>query len=67
MKIEGMNPFEEVPPEDIPRTFGAKPIWQRALTIFAGPGSHFVIAAVIFAIGLFFFGSVTIPTRSETS
>lgn len=57
VKIEGMNPFEEVPPEDIPRTFGAKPIWQRALTIFAGPGSHFVIAAVIFAIGLFFFGS----------
>lgn len=56
VKIEGMNPFEEVPPEDLPRTFGAKPIWQRALTIFAGPGSHFVIAAAIFASGLFFFG-----------
>jgi membrane-associated protease RseP (regulator of RpoE activity) len=56
VKIEGMNPFEEVAPEDLPRTFGAKPIWQRALTIFAGPGSHFVVAAVIFATGLFFFG-----------
>ncbi len=56
VKIEGMNPFEEVAPEDLPRTYGAKPIWQRALTVFAGPGSHFPIAAVIFAVGLFFFG-----------
>jgi membrane-associated protease RseP (regulator of RpoE activity) len=56
VKIEGMNPFEEVAPEDLPRTYGAKPIWQRALTVFAGPGSHFPIAAVIFAAGLFFFG-----------
>ena len=39
VKIAGMNPYEPVDPEDLPRTYGAKPIWQRALTIFAGPGS----------------------------
>ena len=56
VKIAGMNPYEPVPPEDLPRSYGAKPIWQRALTIFAGPGSHFVVAAILFAIWLFVFG-----------
>ena len=56
VKIAGMNPFEENPPEDAPRLYGAKPIWQRAITIFAGPGTHFVVAAVIFAVWLAIFG-----------
>jgi membrane-associated protease RseP (regulator of RpoE activity) len=56
VKIAGMNPYEENPPEDAPRLYGAKPIWQRAVTIFAGPGTHFVVAAVIFAIWLSIFG-----------
>ncbi len=56
VKIAGMNPYEPVSPEDLPRSYGAKPIWQRALTIFAGPGSHFVVAAILFAIWLFVFG-----------
>src|SRR3972149_8781777 len=37
VKIAGMSPFEEVPREDLPRTYGAKPRWQRALVIVAGP------------------------------
>jgi len=63
VKIAGMNPYEPVAPEDLPRTYGAKPIWQRALTIFAGPGSHFVIAAIIFATVVFFAGNFrsTVP------
>ena len=56
VKIAGMNPYEENPPEDTPRLYGSKPIWQRAITIFAGPGTHFVVAAVIFAIWLSIFG-----------
>ena len=52
-----MNPYEPVDPVDLPRTYGAKPIWQRALTIFAGPGSHFVMAAVMFAVVVFFSGN----------
>jgi RIP metalloprotease RseP len=31
VKIAGMNPYETIAPEDYPRTFGAKPIWQRAV------------------------------------
>ncbi len=56
VKIAGMNPYEENPPEDAPRLYGAKPIWQRAITIVAGPATHFVVAALIFAVWLAVFG-----------
>ena len=52
VKIAGMNPYETVAPEDIPRTFGAKPIWQRSLVILAGPATHFVLASLCFALWL---------------
>ena len=62
VKIAGMNPYEENPPEDAPRLYGAKPRWQRAITIFAGPGTHFVLGALIFAFTFYFFGNVNDPT-----
>jgi membrane-associated protease RseP (regulator of RpoE activity) len=50
VKIAGMNPLEDdVPPGDEDRAYFAKPIWQRAIVILAGPLSHFLVAAVIFA------------------
>jgi membrane-associated protease RseP (regulator of RpoE activity) len=55
VRIAGMNPFQEPTPEEYPRTFGAKPPWQRALVIFAGPATHFLIAFVIMVA---FFGLV---------
>jgi membrane-associated protease RseP (regulator of RpoE activity) len=55
VKIAGMNPYQPVPPEDLPRAYGSKPRWQRALVIFAGPGVHLVIAAVLF--GAYFYVS----------
>ncbi|MGZ5288156.1 MAG: M50 family metallopeptidase [Actinomycetota bacterium] len=63
VKIAGMNPYEEIAPEDVNRTYGAKPAYQRALTIFAGPGSHFVVAAILFSLTFFFFGDFrsTVP------
>ncbi len=48
VKIAGMNPYESVAPEDLPRAYGSKPIWQRALVILAGPLSHFLVGAVLF-------------------
>ena len=56
VKIAGMNPYETVPPEEFPRTFGAKPIWQRSLVILAGPMTHFVLAFLCFALWLGFVG-----------
>jgi membrane-associated protease RseP (regulator of RpoE activity) len=56
VKIAGMNPYETVAPEDFPRTFGAKPIWQRSLVIIAGPATHFVLAFLCFGLWLGFVG-----------
>src|SRR5438552_9440431 len=50
VRITGMNPFQETPPADIPRSYGAKPPWQRALVILAGPASHFVMALVFLGL-----------------
>jgi membrane-associated protease RseP (regulator of RpoE activity) len=62
VKIAGMNPYEPVAPEDLHRSYGAKPLRQRALVILAGPGSHFIVAAILFASWLFFFGDPRTPT-----
>lgn len=47
VKIVGMNPYEEIPPEDEARSYSNKPRWQRALVIVAGSATHFVVAFVI--------------------
>ena len=44
VKIIGMNPYEEVAPEDQPRSYPNKPKWQRALVVLAGPATHWVLA-----------------------
>ena len=60
VKIAGMNPYETVAPEDLPRTFAAKPIWQRALVIAAGPATHFVLALFFFSLWLGLVGEPTV-------
>jgi membrane-associated protease RseP (regulator of RpoE activity) len=62
VRIAGMNPFQEPAERELPRTFGAKPIWQRALVIGAGPSTHFVLALIFFALWL---GIVGRPTTVE--
>jgi membrane-associated protease RseP (regulator of RpoE activity) len=59
VKIAGMNPYEEITPADLPRTYGAKPRWQRALVIVAGPATHLVLAFLFFALWLGFVGQPT--------
>jgi membrane-associated protease RseP (regulator of RpoE activity) len=56
VKIAGMNPWETVAPQDVPRAYFSKPGWQRALMIFAGPGSHVIVAVALFASSLWIFG-----------
>jgi membrane-associated protease RseP (regulator of RpoE activity) len=48
VKIAGMNPYETVPPEDVARAYGSKPIWQRALVILSGPLSHALVGALLY-------------------
>jgi regulator of sigma E protease len=53
VKITGMNPDEDLPPEVAPRAYYAQPVWRRIVVIAAGPAMNLVIALVIlFALAL---------------
>jgi membrane-associated protease RseP (regulator of RpoE activity) len=58
VKIAGMNPYEPVQPRDLPRAYGSKPRWQRALVIAAGPASHIVVGLVVFVLSIAIFGQI---------
>ncbi|MDJ0924704.1 MAG: RIP metalloprotease RseP [Acidimicrobiia bacterium] len=50
VRIVGMNPFEDVPPEEEHRTYRFKPFWQKTIVVLAGIASHFVVAFILFYI-----------------
>jgi regulator of sigma E protease len=53
VKISGMSPDEELPPEAVPRAYYNQPVWKRIVVIGAGPLVNLVIAfAVVFALFL---------------
>lgn len=56
VKIVGMSPYEEVPPEDEPRSYPNKPAWQRALLLVAGSATHWVVAFVLLMVVTVGFG-----------
>ncbi|GAA0281333.1 RIP metalloprotease RseP [Alteraurantiacibacter aestuarii] len=58
------QPSEEwlaMPEEERNRTFQAKPLWQRALIVAAGPVTNLLIAVAIFAAFIMSFGLPTTP------
>jgi membrane-associated protease RseP (regulator of RpoE activity) len=48
VRIIGMNPLEEVEPQDIGRTYREKKFWEKAVVVLAGVGMNFFIAFVLF-------------------
>ncbi|MGH2710011.1 MAG: M50 family metallopeptidase [Actinomycetota bacterium] len=60
VKIAGMNPLEEDPPEMRDRLFTSKPAWQRAIVLLAGAVSHFILAFLLLTV---FFGFIGVATR----
>jgi regulator of sigma E protease len=60
---EAIHPATEGPPPDPAKSFASKPLWSRALIVFAGPGMNFVLAAVIFAV---MFIVVGVPVSDPT-
>lgn len=52
---------DNVPPEDLDKTFLAQKLWKRALIIFAGPGMNYVFSFLLLAGLLWTFGTLTIP------
>lgn len=64
VKISGMNPDEELPPEEAHRGYYAQPVWKRIFVIAAGPAVNVLIAFVL----LFFLAlSLDQPSRSVES
>ena len=51
VEIKGMNLAEEVDPDD-KAAYPNRPVWQRIVTIFAGPGTNY-LTAVVLALGLY--------------
>jgi regulator of sigma E protease len=47
VKITGMNPDHELPPEVRDRAYHAQPVWKRIVVIAAGPAVNLVIALVL--------------------
>ena len=56
VKITGMNPEEEIPPEVAHRAYYRQKVWKRIVVIGAGPAVNIVLAFLIFA-GVFFFAA----------
>src|SRR5690606_25574794 len=63
-----MNPASQpsdawlaLPPEERAKTFQAKPLWQRALIVAAGPVTNFLVAIAILASFNFAYGKLEIP------
>jgi regulator of sigma E protease len=49
VKITGMNPEEELPPEIAHRAYYRQKVWKRIVVIAAGPAVNIVLAFLIFA------------------
>ena len=64
VRIVGMSPYEEVPPEDQPRSYPNKPKWQRAILLVAGSATHWVVAFLILFITAMTLG---FPTGDATT
>ncbi len=47
VKITGMNPQEDIPPEVVPRAYYNQPVWKRIVVILAGPAMNLLIAFFI--------------------
>jgi regulator of sigma E protease len=63
VKISGMNPHEELPPEVAPRAYYKQAPWKRIAVILAGPAVNIVLAFIIFAALTLHQGVVTDGAR----
>lgn len=66
VRIAGMNPFEEIAPEDRDRVFKAKKPWQRAIVLAMGSFTHFVLALVIIAALFSLVGTQDVANATTT-
>jgi len=63
VRISGMNPNEELPPEVLPRAYYKQPVWKRIVVISAGPAVNFLIAFLLLAAIFLIQGKAVDTTR----
>jgi regulator of sigma E protease len=61
VRITGMNPMEDIPPEVAHRAYFRQPVWKRIVVIGAGPLVNIVLAFVILAGLYWHLGTVGPP------
>jgi regulator of sigma E protease len=66
VRITGMNPQEEIPPEHAHRAYYRQPVWKRIVVIAAGPAVNIVLAFVILW-ALYLANGVSAPTTTVES
>jgi regulator of sigma E protease len=62
VKITGMNPHEDIPPEVRQRAYYLQPVWKRIVVILAGPVMN-VILAFLILWGLYMIGGIPKQTN----
>jgi regulator of sigma E protease len=63
VRITGMNPHEDIPPEVVPRAYYNQPVWKRIVVILAGPGMNLLIAFGIVWV-LFLSNGQSVPGKN---
>jgi regulator of sigma E protease len=63
VKITGMNPAEEIPPEVAHRAYFRQPVWKRIVVIAAGPTVNIVLAFLLLW-ALAWSNGISEPTRN---
>jgi regulator of sigma E protease len=61
VKITGMNPAEDIPPEHAHRAYYRQPVWKRIVVIGAGPAVNIVLAFLIIGAVFMMRGPVEPP------
>ncbi len=65
VKILGMNPDEEVSPDEWRHSYRSVPHWKRSLIVLAGSLSHVILALILSFSAIYFLG-VPNPDRPST-
>jgi membrane-associated protease RseP (regulator of RpoE activity) len=50
VRIIGMNPLEEIDPDDEGRTYRTAVFWKKTVVVLAGIFTHFVVAAILLTV-----------------
>jgi regulator of sigma E protease len=63
VKITGMNPAEEIPPEHQHRAYYRQPVWKRLVVIGAGPAMNVLVAFLILFLLFAFKGEPVVNSK----